>query len=110
MTLWKHAWFSANAVKLSVIAIITQIVPLGYHFLTNPRGDYTHYDFTVSEKNKFVFGKDSNVLVIVVDSMGEALFKEALNEFPELRESFKDFTCFDRMVSQSAHTFAVPAM
>lgn len=111
LTLWKHAWFSANAVKLSVIAIITQIVPLGYHFLTNPRGDYTHYDFTVSEKNKFVFGKDSNVLVIVVDSMGEALFKEALNEFPELRESFKDFTCFDRMVSPIPHTtFAVPAM
>ena len=111
LTLWKHAWFSANAVKLSVIAIITQIVPLGYHFLTNPRGDYTHYDFTVSEKNKYVFGKDSNVLVIVVDSMGEALFKEVLNEFPELRESFKDFTCFDRMVSPIPHTtFAVPAM
>ena len=111
LVLWKHDWFSVNAVKLSVIAIVTQVVPLGYHFLSNPRGDYTHYDFTVSEKNKFVFGKDRNVLVIVVDSMGEALFKETLNEFPEVRESLKDFTCFDRMVSPIPHTtFAVPAM
>jgi hypothetical protein len=111
LVVWQRRWFAANAVKVSLIAVVTQAAPLGYSFLTNSRGDYTHYDFTVSEKNKFVFGRKNNVLVIVVDSMGEALFKETLNDFPELRESLKDFTCFDRMVSPIPHTtFAVPAM
>ena len=67
--------------------------------------------YTFEEKNKFTFGSQENILLMVVDCLGEELFKEEIVRYPELKALFKDFVVLDKMTSTIPRTMgALPAM
>ena len=100
-----------NAGKVAAVVVLTQFVSIVWACMNNTAGSYDFTEYTISEKTKFEFGSRENVIVLVVDAMGERIAKETMAKYPELRTVFRDFVCFDRMVSPLPRTmFAVPAM
>jgi len=100
-----------NAKKIAAAVVLTQIVSVVSVFCESRSQKYDFTEYSLSEKTKFEFGKRGNVIFLVIDAMGERLCKEAFAEYPELRKSFADFVCFDRIVSPIPRTmYAVPAM
>ena len=98
--------------KLAAILLLVLGTPMAELFFTRAKSaDYDFRDYTFSEEEKFTFGRRENIILLVVDAMSERTAKEVLTKYPELRESLRDFTCFDRMTSPIPSTsFAVPAM
>lgn len=111
LAIWKNQWVSRYAWKLSSIIMLAQLLPVGYKALTYTEPEYNYFEYTINEDRKFTFASRENVIVLVLDSMSESLFKKMLHNYPELNESLRDFTCFDRMESPVPRTmYAVPAM
>ena len=112
---WKMRKIIAqNIVKISLVLLLTQ---LAYGFLpavTNRNkaaGEYDFVDYSFTEKDKFTFGSSDNVIVLVVDAMGEGIAKEMIGKYPEIKEILKDFTMCDKLTSPVPQTmYAVPAM
>ena len=101
-----------HAGKIAAVLILTQAVPtVEMLFSGEGTAEYDFQEYTFSEKEKFTFGTRNNVILLVVDAMGERTAKKTLKAFPELRETLRDFTCFDKIESPLPKTmFAVPAM
>ena len=101
-----------HAGKIAAVLIFTQAVPVAEMLFSGENEvKYDFQEYTFSEKEKFTFGTRNNVILLVVDAMGERTAKKTLKAFPELRESLRDFTCFDKIESPLPKTmFAVPAM
>ena len=101
-----------HAGKIACVLILTQAVPAVEMLCTSENeAKYDFQEYTFSEMEKFTFGTRNNVILLVLDAMGERTAKKTLNAFPELRGSLRDFTCFDRIESPLPKTmFAVPAM
>lgn len=98
--------------KITAVIVLSQLVmAAGPMFSGKPSHDYDFKNYVYSDEEKFMFASRTNVIVIAVDCMGERICKEVLRKYPELGESLKDFTCFDRMVSPLPRTiYALPAM
>ena len=98
--------------ELAAILLLILGTPMAELFFTRQKAaDYDFREYTFSEEEKFTFGRRENIILLVVDAMSERTAKEVLTKYPELRDSLRDFTCFDRMTSPIPSTaFAVPAM
>ncbi len=97
--------------KIAVIIICGQGCALVYSLVTYQTDQFDFREYTISEENKFIFAKEDNVIMLVVDCMSEYRFKEAWQKYPEIHEIFNDFICFDRMASPKPFTmYAVPAL
>ena len=107
-----RSFLNRNAGKLLLVLALMQLVLVGNAFSSKTEAaEYDFMDYTFSETEKFTFGSAENIIVLVVDCMGEGICKEVLEKYPELKESLRDFTCFDRMISPLPRTmYAVPAM
>ena len=100
-----------NATKIAIVILLSQTVAVANAMLHYKEPNYDFKQYTISEKEKFAFGKEENIIIMVVDCMGEGICKEVLDKYPDLKESLRDFTCFDRMISPLPWTmYAVPAM
>ena len=110
------AWFFQNffgrhAVRLSWVILLSQAVVMMNSIAHYKEPKYDFKQYTFSEKEKFTFGSQENIIIMVVDCMGEGICKEVLDKYPDFKESMRDFTCFDRMISPLPWTmYAVPAM
>ena len=89
--------------RLALLLILCAAVPAGIAAFSRGSLRFGRSDYLISERTKFEFGRRRNVILIVMDAMGERLFKRTLERFPEVRGEFRDFTAFDRMES---HPFA----
>ena len=109
---WHFRRFLAkHATRIAIVIILTQIVVVANCAIHYKATNYDFKEYAFSEDGKFSFGEKENVIIMVVDCMGEGIFKEVLEKYPELNESLADFTCFDRMISPLPWTmYAVPAM
>ncbi|MBQ7695640.1 MAG: hypothetical protein IJT50_11010 [Lentisphaeria bacterium] len=98
--------------KLAAILLLILGTPMAELFFTRQKAaDYDFREYTFSEEEKFAFGRRENIILLVVDAMSERTAKVVLTKYPELQDSLRDFTCFDRMTSPIPSTaFAVPAM
>ncbi len=100
-----------NAGKIALVIVLTQIAAIVGACWNSTAQNYDFTEYSISETTKFEFARDENVIVLVVDAMGERICKEALKNYPELQTLFQDFVCFDRMVSPIPRTmYAVPAI
>ncbi|NMA20099.1 MAG: hypothetical protein GX927_05930 [Lentisphaerae bacterium] len=109
--LWQKKWFVRHCLEVTVIILAPQLLPVVWKMATYTQPNYDFYEYTIDEDEKFTFAKEENVILLVVDAMGEYIFRQVWQKYPELRQSLKDFTCFDRMVSTVPSTsYAVPAM
>ena len=107
-------FFRNNIRKISLVLFLTQLayglLPLTTHS-EKLKSEFDFVDYTFSEKDKFVFANSDNIIVLVVDSMGENIAKEMLAKYPELNGTLKDFTMCDKLKSPFARTmYAVPEM
>ena len=109
---WRFRAFIAEHIRrLFLVVLCTQLVAVAHPLLhyKEPNYDFKSYAFT--ETDKFTFGQKENIIIMVVDCMGEGICKEVLEKYPDLKDSLRDFTCFDRMISPLPWTmYAVPAM
>ena len=104
----------ASGAKIALVIIFTQLTALAVSISgtkSSAAADYDFKEFSFSDEKKFTFGSKENMIIIVVDCMGEEIIKYVLQKFPELNSTLKDFVCFDRMNSPSPTTsHAVPAL
>lgn len=107
-----RAFLNRNAGKLLMVIALAQLVLVGNALFSKTEAEeYDFKEYTFSETEKFTFGEKENIIVLVVDCMGEGICKEVLEKYPELKEALRDFVCFDRMISPLPWTmYAVPAM
>ena len=108
---WKRKWCYQHHWQLAIIILAPQILPAAFKLATYSKPNYDFYDYQICEENKFTFASEENIIILVVDAMGEHIFREVWKQYPEVQQSFKDFTCFDRIISPLPSTsYAVPAM
>ncbi len=109
---WLYRNFlSRHAVRLSWVILLSQAVVMMNSIAHYKEASYDFKQYTFSEKGKFTFGSQENIIIMVVDCMGEGICKEVLDKYPDFKESLRDFTCFDRMISPLPWTmYAIPAM
>lgn len=92
----KPSWFEKTVNYVSMFIIAMQVITLGTLFVTN---DISKTDSAVfTTENQFELSKEKNVVVFIVDSMDAQYVDDMLEEFPEVKEIFKDFTYFDDVV------------
>lgn len=107
---YRH-WCCRHYMQLAIVVLLPQLLPLLFRLTNYTQPQYDFYEYNITEQDKCTFARQRNVLVIVVDCLGEYLFKELWREYPEMRASFRDFTCFDQMLSPKPSTnLAVPAI
>ncbi|MBO4648854.1 MAG: hypothetical protein J5806_11940 [Lentisphaeria bacterium] len=105
-------WIWERAGKLTAVIVLPQLAVLAEPvFSAEESPDYDFRSYSISEQDKFTFSSDRNIILLVVDCMGERICKETLRKYPEVVAALKDFTVFDRMESPLGRTmYAVPAM
>ena len=98
--------------KITAVIVLSQLVMLIGPLQEKPDSpDYDFRDYAISVDGKFTFAARRNIIIVVVDCMGERICKEVLRKYPDLRHTLRDFTCFDRITSPLPRTmYAVPAM
>ena len=101
--------WTGKITSVIVLLILTSLA--GPVFSKSAAEDYDFKNYALLENDKFTVASDRNIIIVVVDCMGERIIKEVLRKFPEMQQVLKDFTCFDNMASPLPRTmYAVPAM
>lgn len=105
-------WCNAHCGKLCAIILTAQLIPLFFLLAHYSPPKYDFYEYSIQENDKFKFATRDNVVVVVVDCMSEFLLKKLMKKAPEIGEMFRDFTCFDGIVSGTIPQtiYAVPAL
>ena len=68
-------------------------------------------DFIVSVDGEFDFGEKDNVVIITVDTLDEAYYKEFIDAHPKYTDNFKGFVHYDNTLASGAYTIiGVPSM
>ncbi|MBR4666848.1 MAG: sulfatase-like hydrolase/transferase, partial [Lentisphaeria bacterium] len=98
--------------KITSVIVLLVLTSLAGPVFSKPAAEnYDFKNYALLENDKFTVASDRNIIIVVVDCMGERIIKEVLRKFPEMQQVLKDFTCFDNMVSPLPRTmYAVPAM
>jgi len=108
--LWRQRLLNWNS-QIALIVILTEIAATAAVAVSSRDPGYDFVEYSLAEDGKFTFAREENVIVIVVDAMGEALVKEVMAQYPELYGTLRDFVCFDRMESPIPCTaYAVPML
>ncbi len=106
-----HRWIYENTQKLMIVALGAQCIPLALQLSNYHPSYYDFHQYSIRETSKFTFGKSENIIFVVVDAMGERIFKDMIRQYPEVKDTFRDFICFDRIYSPIPITdYAVPSM
>lgn len=93
----------AVAVALSVYLVVIQSLNLGYLYFKHETR-FSHKENHLDYSRQFEFSKNENVLLIVLDSFQSDVFREIIDEDPDYRALFKDFTYYPDTTSGYAFT------
>lgn len=58
----------------------------------------------LTSDKQYVMSQDKNLIVMIVDATDATYFKKVINEYPELKETFEDFTFFTNTLSAYPYT------
>ncbi|MDR2440203.1 MAG: LTA synthase family protein, partial [Planctomycetaceae bacterium] len=70
----------------------------------------TWKQYQISYSKLFEFSEKQNVILIVSDAFANYLFLNQLEEHPEFKEQFKDFTFFTNMMTYGHTSYSIPQM
>jgi len=108
--IFKNVTFWAPAI------IIIQLIPLLIGFMNienndRPKGkEVASVEYSIDQTKRFVFSKNKNIFVFVLDTISDSSVKKILNENPELATELDGFVEFDNMLGTGGYTyFSVPA-
>ena len=107
--------FKQKTVKIiSAIAafiLLIQTITLSTLFISGVSAESNATEtsqYTVTDRNLYTVSKDENVIIMILDMFDNEYMREIINETPEVKETFKDFTFFDNAVgSYSTTAYAV---
>lgn len=107
--IWKSSFFSRIAQKLSflfitiqLIAITVTLYPICYRGTEVP----SFQKYSIDETNKFLFSKEKNVIILVLDTFQTDVFQEIINEDKRYKDIFDGFTYFRNAAGGFAKTYA----
>lgn len=89
----KPQWFKVATKFGSLFIIAMQIVTLFVLFLTN--NIYQEKQSVYTTENQFHLSTEKNVIVFILDSFDTQYMDDLLQEYPEVKDNFKDFTYFN---------------
>ena len=109
--MWAHKFFMC----IATVMLIMQLSPLPFLFLNSPSEAFTHKTemqaYDLSGENQFTVSTQENVIVFIIDTYDQEGFSALLDAYPDLKENFNDFVCFDDVNTKSWHTaFSMPYM
>jgi hypothetical protein len=102
---------SMNTLRgICIVLLITQVSIITISVVTtNEFETLKRYEADVS--NRFVFSRERNIVLVVLDEFQCDIFEDLLREKPSLSESFEGFTFFKNAVAPAKQTFpSIPAM
>lgn len=64
-----------------------------------------------TDKNDFQYSTDENLIVLVIDAVDDKMFEKQLENYPELKDTFDDFTRYDDALAGYPYTLhSIPFM
>lgn len=92
------------------LLIVVQLITLGITYTNASPQPLCKY-YTVSDKNKFDFSKEKNVIILVLDAFRSDIFQEIIREDSSYADIFEGFTFFRNSVSgYPATRLSIPHM
>ena len=105
------AIFKQKALKVlstaAGLVMLMQMVTLGTLLVSGipAEANYsTVSGYSVTDKNLYTVSDDENVIVMILDMFDNEYMRTILQENPETKETFKDFTFFDNAVGSHSTT------
>lgn len=92
----RRKWFDLAVKWVPVYILAIQVVTLGTLFLTHDVSQKESAIFTT--EHEFELSKDKNVVVFIVDTLDAQYVECMLQQYPEVKTSFADFTFFNDAV------------
>jgi len=91
------------APKLSIALVLTQAITLliTYHNAPIPSSK----DYVLDSSGKFAFSKQTNVIILVLDSFQTDVFQELINESTKYERDFDGFTYFRNALAGFPRTY-----
>jgi hypothetical protein len=93
-----------QALKITTILILAQAVNFLYVAVTFPTASFKKYH--IDESTKFAFGKDRNIVLLVLDTFQSDVFQEIIDHDSRYRDVFEGFTYFPDTISTFPTTYA----
>ena len=105
-----QGFFIKIALVVSLFIVFEQVYFLSSTFLKNSKVTMSHKRYHTTYEKYNVFSKERNIVTIVLDCFGSAVFQEYLKAFPETNKIFSDFEFYPLTSSYGAGTMlALPA-
>lgn len=105
-----QGFFIKTAFWISLFIIFEQLCFLSGTFLKNSKVTLSHKKYHTTYDKYNEFSKKRNIVTIVLDCFGSAVFQEYLKAFPETNKIFNDFEFYPFTSSYGAGTMlALPA-
>ncbi len=108
--------FLLKHIKIYALALILiQAVPVASGLLNdmntgNGDNSSSTANYSIDESKKFVFSKNKNIFVFVLDAISDSVFADVLNENPDLVRELDGFIRFDNVLGAGGYTFfSVPS-
>ncbi|MCQ2081381.1 MAG: hypothetical protein MJZ11_06960 [Lachnospiraceae bacterium] len=86
-----------------LILILIQLVAIASMVITVPKGSNDAYQ--LSAENQYTLAKDENIIVLILDSYGNRMFEQAINDDESILCNLKDFTYYNNCDSQYDRTY-----
>lgn len=94
----KQQWFENVLMFISGCMTLMLLVTGISVVISAPSGKGTT-DLYVTEKNEYTMSQDENFVILVLDTLDSREFSALLEEHPEYREIFADFTYYENMTA-----------
>jgi len=105
-----------NVVMLSLAIIFVQVLTVSLAYLESPLANIesaqseNKKNYKIDYEKEFVFSKDKNVIVLVLDAYGEFVFEAILKTYPGVINYFDGFTRYTNVLGSGGHTaYSVPS-
>ena len=88
---------------ISLSLSLVQVVAIISIFVTVPSGSNSGY--RISSEGEYEIAEDENIIFLVLDSYGNTLFEDFLEEYPDRLSPLKDFTYYTNCDSHYHRTY-----
>jgi len=97
--------------SLGIIVLVFLIISISINLLTSPVILKEKYQTCMTGNNTLNMSKDQNMVILLLDSIDGQAFQQIIEEHPEYKEVFADFTSFTNTLSGYPYTTrAVPLL
>lgn len=99
-----------NITVLAPAIIAIQFIPLLPSLINLDNNNRSNREYSIDQTKKFIFSKNKNIFVFVLDGVSNSSVNKILKENPELETELDGFVKFDNMLGTGGYTyFSVPA-